>query len=196
VAPVNLGCNGCVRRRWIGLILGAAAVGFGPVVPAAALAAPSSGPVAYADGLRVQLASLETMPATDAATCTDDGVCRPGSAPGTRLIRVNVALSLPVGAAPLRLDVVAGTASGIQLLAGGDPAAIDCGNLAETTVLCTDISASVPVLLQAGGSVTLCESFDVPVSSLDRLTVMIQPPISDVAGKNPLASVKLAAPPP
>jgi hypothetical protein len=163
------------------------------MVPAAAFAAATPDPVTYADGLRVALVSLETMPPTDAATCTDDGICRPGSAPGTRLVRVNVALSLPVGAAPLRLDVVAGTASGIQLLADGAPAAIDCGNLAETTVLCTDISASVPVLIEAGESVTLCESFDVRVSSLDRLSVVIQPPISDANGENPLGPVEFTA---
>jgi hypothetical protein len=127
----------------------------------------------------VRLVSLERMPSVDAADCRDDGICRAGSAPGTRLIRVNIALSLPPGASPVPLDILAGTSTGIGLFAGADrrPLAVDCGNLAETAILCTDQAVSVPTVVDPAAPVVLSESFDVPDGALADLTATITPPV-------------------
>ena len=153
----------------------------------------ASPPVTYPDGLVVQLAAAEIMPAADAATCSADGDCGPGQAPGDRLVRITLALALPAAApGPIALDVVAGTASGIALSASGRTLPIDCGNMAETTVLCTDNSASVPAAVMPGGEVRLSEAYDVPVGDLSRLTVTFQPPVNE-GGRNPLLPATFAA---
>jgi hypothetical protein len=105
------------------------------------------------------------------------------------VVRVNVGLGLPAAApAPIALDVVAGTAGGIVLFAGPDhrAAAIDCGFVGETAVLCTDSSATVPSSVEPGGEVTVSETFDVPAESIGTLVVTVQPPVSDRTGANPL----------
>jgi hypothetical protein len=145
--------------------------------------------MAYSAGLVTELAALEIMSPADAATCSDTGVCRPGEAAGVRLVRVTVSLALPATAGTaVPLDIVAGTATGISLAIGADHllAPIDCGNLAETTVLCTDNSASVPTEVVPGGVVLLCESFDVPAVASAVLDVTVRPPVSDADGTNPL----------
>ncbi len=151
----------------------AAIVLAGPVYAGAA----ASG--VYANGLVVRLAGFERMPSADAATCDDRGVCRPGSAPGTVLVRVNIRLSVAQDGSAVPLSLMAGTASGISLATGADhrPAAIDCGNLAETTLLCTDLGTSLPDHVDSATPVTLCESFDVPAESVDALSVTITPPV-------------------
>jgi hypothetical protein len=167
-------------------------LGVGLAAPAAASTVPTT---TYPDGLVVSVASLETMPSVDAATCPNDDLCRAGETPGDVLVRVTLRLALSAGAtSALHLDVVAGTASGIGLTAGTGhlAAAIDCGNVVETTVLCTDNSASVPTFVAPGGEAFLCESFDVPVGDLTTLDVTVQPPISADDGTNPLRTATLA----
>lgn len=155
--------------------------------PAVAQVDPS---VTYPDGLVLRVARIETMPSADGATCDPVGVCRAGLAAGNRLVRVTIMMGLPATAATsIPLDVVAGTASGIQLRTRRGAAAIDCGNLAETDLLCTDLEADVPTSVDPGTQVALSESFDVPASVLahrDQLTVVVQPPVSSPAGSNPL----------
>lgn len=147
--------------------------------------------VVYPDGLVVQVGQLEPMPSTDAATCTDGGICRSGSAPGTHLVRVDIHLSLAPGVPAVPLAVMAGTASGIGLAVGADrrPVAVDCGNMAETTILCTDIGASLPDRVGPGAPVELCESFDLPDGSVTPLTVTFTPPVRD----GPLPTVTFTA---
>jgi hypothetical protein len=187
----RFGWNGVVRLRQLGWVLTVAVgLGVGLATPALASTVPST---TYPDGLVVSVASLETMPSADAATCSNDGICRAGETPGDVLVRVTVRLSLPDDApAGLHLDVVAGTASGIGLAVGERhmAAAVDCGNLAETTVLCTDNSASVPTDVVPGVDVFLCESFDVPASDRSAMDVTIQPPVSDADGANPLRTTR------
>ena len=117
------------------------------------------------------------MPSADAATCVDGGGCHTGSAPGTQLVRVGIALSLPPGAAPVALEIMAGTRTGIGLAAAGRSVDVDCGNVAETTVLCTDQAASLPDRVDPATPVVLYESFDVPIGALADLTVTIAPPV-------------------
>jgi hypothetical protein len=155
--------------------------------------ASASPPVTFPDGLVVRLVAVEVMPAADAATCSPSGVCGPGQAPGDRLVRITLGLALPPDApGSIPLDVVAGTASGIALTAAGRTLPIDCGNMAETTVLCTDNSASVPAAVMPGREVLLSEAYDVPVGDLSALTVTFQPPVN-AGGINPLTPVTFAA---
>jgi hypothetical protein len=174
-------------------------VGLATALGTAAAASPDPHPtVTYPNGLVLSLAIIELMPGSDGATCSDAGVCTPGEASGDRLVRVTVSLAWPaLEPLALPLDVVAGTASGIGLSAGAArrPAAIDCGNLVETTVLCTDIGATIPAFIAAGSEVRLCESFDVPAGDLDTLVVTVQPPVAGRAGADPLAPATLPAPP-
>ena len=152
-------------------------------------AGPAPAPTTYPDGLVVRIGSLERLPADRGATCDAVGVCTAGEAAGDVLVRVNVVLGLPASApAPIALDVVAGTAGGISLLAGPGrlPAAIDCGFIGETDVLCTDSANVVPTRVDPGTDVTVSEAFDVPAGALNALTVRVQPPVSDATGANPL----------
>jgi hypothetical protein len=171
-----------VGRRWAGVLaVGAIA---GTVAAGPAYAVP---PPAYSDDLVVRLAGVERMPSADAATCDDRGVCGPGGAPGTRLVRIDIALSVPPGQPTVPLAILAGTRTGIDLRTAFGAADVDCGNLAETDVLCTDISAAPPVRVDPGAApVVLCESFDVPVGSLDDLIVTVEPPVRD--GPAPIAT--------
>jgi hypothetical protein len=155
--------------------------------PTWAVAAPAQ--TANRDGLIVRLGKLERLPSADAARCDDQGQCVPGGVPGLVLVRVNVVLGLPSSAPrPIDLDVVAGSAAGIALLTGADRhvAAIDCGYVGEAHVLCTDNGGQVPTHVAPGAEVTLSESFDVPVDALGKLTVTVQPPVSNSTGTNPL----------
>jgi hypothetical protein len=168
-------------RRWVGVVVVGLVAAAGLADPVYAGIGPG-GP--YPGGLEVRLAGVERMPSADAATC-DRGGCRAGSAPGTRLVRVDIALSLPPGAAPVPLAILAGTRTGIDLTAGG-PVAVDCGNLTETAVLCTDLTAAPPDRVAPGETVVICESFDVPSGMLADLTVTVAPPVRD--GPMPVAT--------
>jgi hypothetical protein len=125
------------------------------------------------------------------AHCDAAGDCRPGAAAGDFLVRVDVGLT---ASAPIALDVVAGTAGGIALFGGADhrAAAIDCGYVGETEVLCTDSASSVPRGVRPGAEVIISETFDVPWASLPQLIVTVQPPVSDGAGANPLPTATFA----
>ncbi len=178
---------------WLVVVPTMLAIGLGASPPPVPQAGSPTGPAPaiYADGLVVRLMSLTRLPADQGARCDAAGVCRRGVAAGDVLVRVDVGLT---SAAPIGLDVVAGTGGGIALYAGADHrgAAIDCGYVGEPQILCTDSARTVPTAVGPGAEVVISETFDVPRASLRPIIVTVQPPVNDGAGANPLPRATFA----